>query len=103
MSAQTDPLVTAFVDALNAGDKDGVLALLAEDVTMSDDGTDRDPAAWLDAEAFSVSGHMDVESTADDGLSLIATYRNSRWGVMSTRWKFLVADGKITRFETGQA
>ena len=34
---------------------------------------------------------------------LIAAYRNDTWGEMRTRWRFTVAQGKVSRFETGQA
>jgi hypothetical protein len=46
---------------------------------------------------------MDVESRTDDGLSLIARFRNSAWGEMRTAWKFTATDGKISRFDTGRA
>ena len=99
-----DPLVTRFVDAVNAGDKDGLAALLADGATMSDDGSDRDLDNWLDREMFSTHGRIAVESvTAPDGRSLIAEVVNDTWGAMRTRWKFFVDNGKITRFETGQA
>ena len=35
--------------------------------------------------------------------SLIAAYRNDTWGEMRTTWAFIIAGGKISRFETGQA
>jgi hypothetical protein len=46
---------------------------------------------------------MDIESQADDGLSLVARYRNDTWGTMRTTWAFTVEDGKVSRFDTGQA
>jgi hypothetical protein len=98
----TNPVVRSFVDALNAGDKDGVYGVLAEGATLSDDGTERDLDDWLAREAFDTSGRMDVDSESPDGLSLIANYFNTRWGGMTTRWKFTVDNDKITRFETGQ-
>ena len=38
----TDPAVRAFVAAVNAGDNYAFYATLADDPTMSDDGTERD-------------------------------------------------------------
>ena len=70
---------------------------------MSNDGTDRDLAEWADQEIFSARGHLDVVSARDGGRSLIAAYRNDTWGEMRTRWAFTVTNGKIGRFETGQA
>jgi len=60
-------------------------------------------AGWADREIFTVHGHLDVVSARDGGRSLIAAYRNDTWGEMRTKWAFTIADGKISRFETGQA
>lgn len=98
-----DPAVAAFVAAVNAGDKDAFSAVLTDGATMSDDGTDRDLTAWADKEIFSSDGRMDVEEVSADGRTLTATYTNSTWGSMRTRWAFTVTDGRISRFETGQA
>jgi hypothetical protein len=99
----TEPAVRALIAAINAGDREAFFAALTPDATMSDDGTDRDPAAWADGEIFTVHGHLDVISAQDGGRSLIAAYRNDTWGEMRTRWAFIITDGKISRFETGQA
>ena len=98
----TDPAVRALIAAINAGDRDAFFGVLAPGATMSDDGTDRDLASWADREIFTVHGHMEVESAAG-GRSLIAAFRNDTWGGMRTRWAFTITDGKISRFETGQA
>jgi hypothetical protein len=99
----TDPAVRALIAAINAGDRAAFFAALAPGATMSDDGTDRDLASWADREIFTVNGHLDVVLASDGGRSLIAAYRNDTWGEMRTRWAFTVTDGKISRFETGQA
>ncbi|MFE7118411.1 nuclear transport factor 2 family protein [Streptomyces sp. NPDC057654] len=99
----SDPAVRAFVTALNANDQQAFRAALAPGATMSDDDTDRALGEWADREIFSSNGHMDVESESDGGRSLIAVYRNDTWGAMRTRWVFTVGDGKVDRFETGQA
>jgi hypothetical protein len=98
-----DPAVRAFVDALNAGDRTAFRAALTPDATMSDDGTTRDLGEWTEREIFSSQGHLDVETAQDEGRSFVANYSNSTWGAMRTRWKFTVRDGKVARFETGQA
>ncbi|GLY43681.1 hypothetical protein Amsp01_097040 [Amycolatopsis sp. NBRC 101858] len=98
-----DPAVRAFVDALNAGDRTAFRATLTPDATMSDDGTDRDLTAWTEKEVFSSQGHLEVETAEDDGRRFVANYSNSTWGAMRTRWAFTVRDGKVARFETGQA
>ncbi|WP_149826404.1 nuclear transport factor 2 family protein [Streptomyces tailanensis] len=100
----SDPTVRAFVNAVNAHDRDAFMALLADDATMSDDGSDRDLDDWTDREIFSSHGHMEVENESKGGRALIARYSNDTWGEMRTAWRFTVSeDGRISRFETGQA
>jgi hypothetical protein len=62
LSDVTDPAVRALISAINAGDRAAFYAALAPGATMSDDGTDRDLAAWADREIFTVHGHLDVVS-----------------------------------------
>ncbi|MFF3019270.1 nuclear transport factor 2 family protein [Streptomyces sp. NPDC057939] len=100
----TDPTVRAFVTAVNAGDRDAFQAVLTPDATMSDDGSDRDLTQWTDREIFSSGGRMAVASESDAGRSLVVDYRNDTWGEMRTAWRFdVTADGRVSRFETGQA
>ncbi|MFK0043161.1 nuclear transport factor 2 family protein [Streptomyces sp. NPDC090741] len=99
----SDPTVRAFVTAVNAGDNSAFQAVLTPGATMSDDGSDRDIAQWAEKEIFSSGGHMDVEKESDGGLALIVDYRNDTWGEMRTAWRFVTEDGRISRFETGQA
>ncbi|KUN05450.1 hypothetical protein AQI95_16105 [Streptomyces yokosukanensis] len=100
----SEPAVRAFVNAVNSHDRDGFKALLEPGATMSDDGSDRDLDEWIDREIFLSHGHMDVESESDGGRAVIARYRNDTWGEMRTAWRFVIeGDGRISRFETGQA
>lgn len=100
----TDPAVRAFVMAVNAHDQQAFHAALTPGATMSDDGSDRDLDQWAEREIFSANGHMDVESEQADGRALVVRYRNDTWGEMRTAWRFTVGDdGKVSRFETGQA
>ncbi|MGW0390301.1 nuclear transport factor 2 family protein [Streptomyces sp. NPDC003042] len=100
----TDPAVRAFVTAVNAGDQDAFMAVLTPDATMSDDGSDRDLGQWADKEIFSSGGQMAVVSESDGGRALVVDYRNDTWGEMRTAWRFDVTpDGRVSRFETGQA
>ncbi|WP_317443034.1 nuclear transport factor 2 family protein [Streptomyces collinus] len=99
-----DPSVRAFVNAVNSRDREGFLSLLAPDATMADDGSDRNLADWIDQEIFSTHGHLEVDNESNGGRALLARYRNDTWGEMRTRWSFTVEDdGRISRFETGQA
>jgi hypothetical protein len=99
----SDPVVRAFVSAINAGDREAFFGRLTADATMSDDGTERDLQAWVDREIFSADGRMEVESQSDDGRSLVANYTNATYGAMRTNWRFEVEGDKVSRFETGQA
>jgi hypothetical protein len=99
----SEPTVRAFVAAVNAGDRDAFFATLAPEATMSDDGSERDLREWVERELFGAEGRIDVESESDGGRSLIASVWNSTWGAMRTTWRFEIAGGRITRFETGQA
>ncbi|MFG2885251.1 nuclear transport factor 2 family protein [Streptomyces sp. NPDC048297] len=100
----SDPAVRAFVTAVNSHDRERFLSLLAPDATMADDGSDRDLADWIDEEIFSSHGHMEVDKESHGGRSLVARYSNDTWGEMRTKWDFTVADdGRISRFETGEA
>jgi hypothetical protein len=98
-----DPVVGAFVAAVNAGDRDAFHALLAPGATMSDDGSERDLEQWVEREIFSSDGRMEVESESADGRSLVVNYTNSTWGAMRTKWSFVIDGDKVSRFETGQA
>ncbi|MBF6543200.1 nuclear transport factor 2 family protein [Nocardia brasiliensis] len=100
---QLNPVVQEFVDALNANDQDRFFAALTDDATMSDDGVERNIGQWTDSEVFGSNARMQVESVDDGGTELVADYTNSRWGSMRTSWRFTVRDGKVSRFETGQA
>ncbi|MFE8954548.1 nuclear transport factor 2 family protein [Streptomyces althioticus] len=100
----SDPAVRAFVTAVNNHDREGFMALLAPGATMTDDGTERDLADWTDREIFSSRGHMEVENESAGGRRIIARYSNDTYGEMRTTWSFTVDDdGRISRFETGQA
>jgi hypothetical protein len=99
----SDPVVRKFIETVNAGDRDAFFALLTEDATMSDDGSERDLTEWVDRELFSADGRMEVESQSDDGRSLIVSVTNSTYGTMRTHWEFTIERDQVARFETGQA
>ena len=99
----SDPVVRSLIETVNAGDRDGFFALLADGATMSDDGSERNLEEWVDREIFSAGGRMEVESQSDDGRSLIIDVTNSTYGTMRTHWEFTIDGDKVVRFETGQA
>jgi hypothetical protein len=99
----SNPAVRELVAAINDGDRDGFLATLTPDATLTDDGNPRSLRDWIDREIFSVHGHMHVEREDEDGLHLLARFRNDTWWEMRTFWRFEVAGDKISRIDTGQA
>jgi ketosteroid isomerase-like protein len=98
-----DPAVRAPIDAINTGDRDAFFAALTPDATMSDDGRDRDLPSWVDREIFSSQGRFEPVAQTDDGRSMTVDYTNATYGTMRTFWRFTVRDGRISRFDTGQA
>jgi hypothetical protein len=80
--------VGRLVTAINDGDRDAFLATLPPDATLTDDGNPRSLTDWIDREAFSVHRHLTVEREVEQGLHLLAQYRNDSWGEMSTSWRF---------------
>jgi ketosteroid isomerase-like protein len=105
MTAQepSNPVVRRLVAAINDGDRDAFLATLTPDATLTDDGNPRPLTDWIDREIFTAHGHMNVERDEEDGLRLLARYRNDTWGEMMTFWHFQVTGDKISRIDTGQA
>ena len=99
----SDPVVRRLLAAINDGDRDAFLATLTPHATLTDDGNPRSLSDWIDREIFSARGHMNVEREEEDGLYLLARYRNDTWGEMSTFWRFQVTGDKISRIDTGQA
>src|SRR5690349_8972010 len=99
----SNPVVARLVAAINDGDRDMFLATLTPNATLTDDGNPRSLTDWIDREIFSVHGHMNVEREEEDGLRLLARYRNDTWGEMHTFWRFQMTGNKISHIDTGQA
>ena len=99
----SNAVVGRLIAAINNGDRDAFLAELSPDARLTDDGNPRSLPDWIDREIFSVHGHLTVEREEEQGLRLIARYRNDTWGEMSTFWRFQLDGDKISRIDTGQA
>ena len=97
----SDPVVRRLLAAINDGDRDAFLATLTSDATLTDDGNPRSLRDWIDREIFPAHGHMNVEHEEEDGLHLLARYRNDTWGEMPTLWSFQVTGDKISRIDIG--
>ena len=101
-----NPVVHRLVTAINAGDRDAFLVTLTPHAALTDDGHTRSLRDWIGREIFSAPGHMNVEheeEEEEEGLHLLARYRNDTWGEMPTFWRFQVTGDKISRIGTGQA
>jgi hypothetical protein len=98
-----NPVVRRLVAVINDGDREAFLAILTPDATLTGDGNPRSLLGRIDREIFSAHGHMNVEHEEEDGLHLLARYRNDTWGEMPTFWRFQVTGDKISRIDTGQA
>ena len=71
---------------------------------MADDGSDRDLDEWIDREIFSSNGHMDVDNESQGGRALLAQLPQRHLGRDADPVELPVEDdGRISRFETGQA
>ena len=99
----SNPAVHRLVAAINDGDRDAFLATLTPDATLTDDGNPRSLHDWIDREIFFTHGHISIEHEDEDGLHLLARYRNDTWEEMPTSWRFQITGDKISRTGTGQA
>jgi len=99
----SNPVVRRLVAAINDSDRDAFLATLTPNATLTDDGNPRSLRDRIDREIFSAHGRINVECEEEDGLHLLARYRNDIWGEMSTFWRFQVTGDKISHIDTGQA
>ena len=97
-----NPVVRRLAAAINDGGRDTPPATLAPNATLTDDGNPQSLHDWIDREIFSAHGHTNVErEEEEDGLHLLARYRNDTWGEMPIFWRFQVTGDKISRIDTG--
>jgi SnoaL-like domain len=96
-----------FVDAVNAGDTDQVLASLTDDAVVIDSGRRfADPAAirsWIDAEVTGVDGRITVDSeqTTADGVVLIVDFRSSGFNGTDLRYGFVTRGDRVASLILG--
>ncbi len=86
----SNPVAHKLAPAINNGDRGAFPATLTPNATLTDDGNPQSLHDWIDREIFSAHGHMTVEHENEDGLHLLARYRNDTWGEMPTFWRFQV-------------
>jgi hypothetical protein len=57
-----------------------LLATLTPSATLTDDGSPRSFRYWADREILYAHGHINIEREEEDGLHLLARYRNDTLG-----------------------
>jgi hypothetical protein len=96
-----------FVDAVNAGDTDQVLASLTDDAVVIDSGRRfADPTAirsWIDTEVTGVDGRITVDSeqTTADGVVLIVDFRSSGFNGTDLRYGFVTRGDRVASLILG--
>ena len=99
----SNPIVASLIRAVNAGDRTAFYDLLTGDATLTDDGTERDLAAWCDSNLFDSNARLTPKRESREGSRLIVDIHDDKWGDMTTYWDFTVDGDKIGRIDTGQA
>lgn len=104
-STITEPerVVVAFIEAVNRGDRQAALALVAEDACIGYSGSCL-PAArlerWWGSDIFDAQGRIeDYQLTSDArGVSVVGTYRSAGW-TGQVNYHFAVLGGRITAWD----
>jgi hypothetical protein len=96
-----------FVDAVNAGDTDQVLATLTDDAVVIDSGRRfADPAAirdWIETEITGIDGRITVnsEQPTTDGVVLIVDFRSSGFNGSGLRYGFITRGDRVAGLTLG--
>jgi hypothetical protein len=96
-----------FVEAVNAGDTDQVLATLTDDAVVVDSGRRfADPTAirdWIDTEITGIDGRITVnsEQPTTDGVVLIVDFRSSGFNGSDLRYGFVTRGDRVASLTLG--
>jgi hypothetical protein len=96
-----------FVEAVNAGDTDQVLATLTDDAVVIDSGRRfADPTAirnWIETEVTGIDGRITVnrEQTTADGVVLIVDFRSSGFNGTDLRYAFVIRGNRVASLTLG--
>jgi hypothetical protein len=96
-----------FVDAVNAGDADRVLATLTDDAVVVDSGRRfADPTAirdWVETEVTGIDGRITVnsEQPTADGVVLIVDFRSSGFNGSDLRYAFITRGDRVAGLTLG--
>jgi SnoaL-like domain len=96
-----------FVEAVNAGDTDQVLASLTDDAVVVDSGrrfADRTAIRdWIDTEVTGIDGRITVnsEQATADGVVLNVEFRSSGFNGTGLRYAFVTRGDRVVRLTLG--
>jgi hypothetical protein len=96
-----------FVDAVNTGDTDQVLATLTDDAVVIDSGRRfADPTAirnWIDTEVTGIDGRITVnrEQTTADGVVLTVDFQSSGFNGTDLRYGFVTRGDRVASLTLG--
>lgn len=102
-----DQAARRFVEAVNAGDTDQVLATLTEDAVVVDGGRRfADPTAirdWIDTEVTGVGGRIrvDSEQPTADGVVLVVDFSSSGFSGSGLRYRFTTRGDHVASLTLG--
>lgn len=105
--AVTNPAARRFVDAVNSGSTDQVIATLTGDAVVIDSGRRFADAQsirnWIDAEVTGVDGRITVrsEQPAADGTELRVDFSSSGFNGTDLRYRFTTRGDLITNLTFG--
>jgi hypothetical protein len=104
---ETTPVAKRFVEAVNSGSTDRVLATLSRDAVVVDSGrrfADRQAIrAWLDAEVTGVEGRITVQDDepSANGTVLTVDFESSGFRGTDLRYAFVIGRDRISRLTLG--
>jgi SnoaL-like domain len=96
-----------FVEAVNAGDTDQVLAALTDDAVVIDGGRRfADPTAirnWIETEVTGIDGRITVnrEQPTTGGVVLIVDFRSSGFNGTGLRYAFVTEGDRVASLTLG--
>jgi SnoaL-like domain len=105
--AVTNAAARRFVDAVNSGSTDQIMATLTDDAVVIDSGRRFADAqsirAWIDAEVTGVDGRITVrtEQPAADGTELRVDFQSSGFNGTNLRYRFTTRGDLITNLTLG--
>ncbi|MCE7082390.1 nuclear transport factor 2 family protein [Streptomyces sp. ST2-7A] len=101
-SRPSNPVVRAFFQAVNTGDRTALLALLTTDAVLVVDGGEREVEPWLDREVLDPGGHVEVVDEEVGGLVVSGRFRAGEGAEPVTgRWAFELREDRVSRVEIG--